>query len=60
MELSEDPCFLIVPEEGIHPGCGARCLNIRYCEAKRKYCLTGCEYCRNDCPCEMQKRTRTL
>lgn len=56
MDLYEDP-IIISPPEGACPGCSPRSSDLFYCEAKSRYCLTVCEYCRNSCPCVSRKKT---
>ena len=58
MDLTDDPC-IIVQEDGERCPGSLRTSDIFYCDAKGKVCLTGCEYCRNTCPCLSRMRGGT-
>lgn len=59
MDLHEEPTIIIPADTGACPGCSLPGTNPFYCEAKSRYCLTGCEYCRNACPCLSHGRMKT-
>lgn len=59
MDLHEEPLIITPADPGPCPGCSLQGPNLYYCEAKSRYCLTGCEYCRNSCPCLSPGRTKT-
>jgi len=49
---------LIIVTPGVRSVSAGRILSnstLYYCEVKSSYCLTGCEFCKNSCPCPSRR-----